>query len=1395
VKKATPQSNKTRAGSDLHLFLEKLRQSSNAWSLFACTGDGNIKSVDEGENNVRDCFRYLDPTSTQFAIIKLTRFTMEDILLVRLYGENTNNIQRSGFDDVLNNNSNHITSTEDIRVTSPRELQEFVESHLPYSANELCVDNALRKLSSLHIRNDIPHIDLVNGMVALTKNNEIVYREPQDVQVGDRILSHRPQDNCCYWQKVFAFEHIHLQAEDLIHVANLEAGESDMSKDYGITFTTPRYERVPCVTETNDKYFKSYTMETLEDIVVDKCIFQYRSPGGISSTNDIPEDLSNYLGLKTFEKKIAFLELVGMFIGDGHINLSLSYINFKHYKAEDTVYLTNIGKCLGLHYTTTSDLSETFPPNTFCKLRSFRIYTPQYVSYFQHQFNRPRDGRPSRSEVIKDIPTYLINTNRTYCQALLKGLHQADGQVYQNKIYGSEKVPFKVYVTAILAGFSPRNVLQSEEGPTEVMGLPGTATRDLYGTSWLDKKVVYTYRSQFVEDKMVSESTLGLRGIRLYLNQPNVYVSTLNRVIGSNSVEKVSTIERPVLLGCDTKNLHDEESQGYVIDMKKSVDMLQFGYNATAPMRHKQHVTALSLAKNDDAQLSLEELFNPSRLVLPDEFADLEGLEGFCDNDEQSAFLVKCKSFISKEIRILLAKADIKPLGSNQEEFKRLRRSFTRDFTYQCGRYGCTVTGWPRSLDKLTVVAYSTSQCYQMARHLLFRRLEIRRITPFDSKSLIRPYISLHTNKKTDALEGEDLDDGIGVDDDGVPCFKTSDIRNEELINVEARQCNLCLKTFPSEAALQTHYYFSTTGPIPCDQCNHKFHTKKHLESHKGHIHGIMRVSICEQCGLTFLELDQLLDHYCSVSIGNLACTVNNCQHRFKSIEDLQIHIKICHKKRQKRFLCTCGYEVDSLYTFENHFRRFAENNHKLKCPFCPHNFPSHGARGSHITTIHSEDAQSVYYDVRKNEYISVGDTGSTETQLLRNGNPCYQVLKSCESCEFTGTDTELQEHYAIVGDPKNLEICAICQHRFPDAMWVTMHRDIDHHNVVENTPQDLEISAPVDPPREEAPYAIPTSNGSFRCSICRYEDGEDKVNHHINISSITVGKKLHLCKLCTHTFRLPGTYARHVIRDHEKEWSALPHKGEMIATGTRTYKENLQIFYCSECGCSGIKSSIQVHLVVSNAIATPVFRCPFCRHSFNSSVSQSLHITKFHRDQYNASQNLVLIEKYGCGIELTTKGPFKCQKCKRVDGLRQAIVVHIAETARPDNLQDRKSGFKCQYDSHWFKNKAQFTKHIRNFCYKGTREGPNETIQRKQCPVLFREETRGYFIKDDDLKVCSVCAFKGDNESFQLHLELTQVTSRDKDTRHGCGYCSHTFKCENDRFWHEVSIHPYDVM
>lgn len=73
---------------------------------------------------------------------------MEDILLVRLYGEYTNNIQRSAFNDVLN--SNYITTTEDIRVTSPRELQEFVESHLPHSANELCADNTLRKLFDLH---------------------------------------------------------------------------------------------------------------------------------------------------------------------------------------------------------------------------------------------------------------------------------------------------------------------------------------------------------------------------------------------------------------------------------------------------------------------------------------------------------------------------------------------------------------------------------------------------------------------------------------------------------------------------------------------------------------------------------------------------------------------------------------------------------------------------------------------------------------------------------------------------------------------------------------------------------------------------------------------------------------------------------------------------------------------------------------------------------------------------------------------------------------------------------------------------------------------------------------------------------------------------------------------
>lgn len=55
-------------------------------------------------------------------------------------------------------------------------------------------------------------------------------------------------------------------------------------------------------------------METLEDIVEDRCIFQYRSLGGISSTNDIPKDLIDYLGLKTFEQKTAFLELVGIFM-------------------------------------------------------------------------------------------------------------------------------------------------------------------------------------------------------------------------------------------------------------------------------------------------------------------------------------------------------------------------------------------------------------------------------------------------------------------------------------------------------------------------------------------------------------------------------------------------------------------------------------------------------------------------------------------------------------------------------------------------------------------------------------------------------------------------------------------------------------------------------------------------------------------------------------------------------------------------------------------------------------------------------------------------------------------------------------------------------------------------
>ena len=120
-------------------------------------------------------------------------------------------------------------------------------------------------------------------------------------------------------------------------------------------------------------------------------------------------------------------------------------------------------------------------------------------------------------------------------------------------------------------------------------------------------------------------------------------------------------------------------------------------------------------------------------------------------------------------------------------------------------------------------------------------------------------------------------------------------------------KCKMCMEIFGSVKDLNIHHK-QDHGIVKCTKCDKYFSTQSSLDKHS-YTHGELKFN-CELCGKCF-PFESRLDQYMLVHINNkLSCPKKSCDKQFKSIGDLNRHMKSHTKTKVSWYHCDhCDYK------------------------------------------------------------------------------------------------------------------------------------------------------------------------------------------------------------------------------------------------------------------------------------------------------------------------------------------------------------------------------------------------------------------------------------------------------------------------------------------------------
>lgn len=254
---------------------------------------------------------------------------------------------------------------------------------------------------------------------------------------------------------------------------------------------------------------------------------------------------------------------------------------------------------------------------------------------------------------------------------------------------------------------------------------------------------------------------------------------------------------------------------------------------------------------------------------------------------------------------------------------------------------------------------YTCSICdrsFQRSNHLKRHILSHKDEKPFDCKLCDKTF------KRSDHLKSH-----ISIKHDNTKSFKcdicswtfksTSMVKyhKEKKHNIdfnnlsdEAKSelyCEICKKSFCSNAYLLKHMEKHTNKSWKCKQCELSFGAKDALKKHNKS-HNKEKPHLCSECGLRFVRNDYLMVHM-RRHTGEKPFKCKYCGKGFPRRTDLNTHVK--YHTGEKNHLCTiCGKGFQRPYNLVVHMRVHT-GERPYKCPHCPRDFAQCNDLKAHI--------------------------------------------------------------------------------------------------------------------------------------------------------------------------------------------------------------------------------------------------------------------------------------------------------------------------------------------------------------------------------------------------------------------------------------------------------------
>ena len=226
--------------------------------------------------------------------------------------------------------------------------------------------------------------------------------------------------------------------------------------------------------------------------------------------------------------------------------------------------------------------------------------------------------------------------------------------------------------------------------------------------------------------------------------------------------------------------------------------------------------------------------------------------------------------------------------------------------------------------------------------------------------------------------------------DHGSPFLPSLDPHAPNVAPVQ--KCELCYKTFATEARLKKHmavHAGDENKPLECTDCGKRFLTNSALAGHiKTHAHPDTMYD-CPICSQEFEQVSSLKDHvYVHKINGAFKCP--HCEKSFNEYPQIRKHIRAFHA--EKRFSCTiCDKSFTGKDKLKVHMVRHSEIK-DFSCDDCGKEFKRKDKLREHVKRMHKP---------KENEKPEVDDPEASCSKFVPKVSPTelHRFIYKCQTC------------------------------------------------------------------------------------------------------------------------------------------------------------------------------------------------------------------------------------------------------------------------------------------------------------------------------------------------------------------------------------------------------------